>query len=370
VGEPEAARMSDTLELRARVPRRDFTLDVDLALPGHGVTALFGPSGSGKTTCLRVLAGLEPAAQGRVVVDGEVWHDSASGRFVPAHRRALGYVFQESSLFEHLSVRDNLRYGWQRVPAAQRRHGWDHGLDLLGIAHLLERRPAELSGGERQRVAIARALATSPRVLLMDEPLASLDAARKAEVLPWLEQLHQRLDLPMVYVTHAFDEALRLADHLVLLERGAVRAQGPIADLITRSDLPLAHGDAASALITGRVLGTDPDGLETLAIDGGVLRLSPQASGPHAPGSALRVRVQARDVSLALVEPQQISVNNVLAVTVTGLSDDGPGQVLVSTRLGQGTVLLARLTQGSVQRLGLAPGQRVFALIKGVAVLR
>lgn len=363
--------MTDTaIALRAHVQRKDFTLDVDLQLPGRGVTALFGPSGSGKTTCLRVLAGLEPAASAHVVVGGEVWDDSARGHRLPTHRRPLGYVFQEASLFEHLSVRDNLRYGWRRTPDAQRRHGWDHGLQLLGIAHLLDRRPAELSGGERQRVAIARALATSPRVLLMDEPLASLDAARKAEVLPWLEQLHERLDLPIVYVTHAFDEALRLADHLVLLEQGRVRAQGPIAELITRGDLPIAHGDAASALIGGQVLGTDDDGLTTLAIDGGVLRLTSPRREPHAAGTPLRVRVQARDVSVALQEPQQISVNNVLPATVLDLTGDGPGQVLVTLRLGEHTRLLARLTQGSAQRLGLAPGLRVFALIKGVAVLR
>ncbi|MCM3565654.1 MAG: molybdenum ABC transporter ATP-binding protein [Hydrogenophaga sp.] len=361
---------SQPIELRAKVQRNDFALDVDLRLPGRGVTALFGPSGSGKTTCLRVLAGLEPAVSARVVVGGEVWNDTARGHCLPTHRRPLGYVFQEASLFEHLNVRDNLRYGWRRTPDAQRRHGWDHGLQLLGIAHLLDRRPAELSGGERQRVAIARALATSPRVLLMDEPLASLDAARKAEVLPWLEQLNERLDLPIVYVTHAFDEALRLADHLVLLEEGRVRAQGPIAELITRSELPIAHGDAASALITGQVLGTDADGLTTLAIDGGILRLTAPRREPHAPGTTLRVRVQARDVSVALQEPRQISVNNVLPATVQGLTDDGPGQVLVTLQLGDRTSLLARLTQGSVQRLGLATGLPVFALIKGVAVLR
>ncbi|MBX3611348.1 MAG: molybdenum ABC transporter ATP-binding protein [Hydrogenophaga sp.] len=359
-----------SIELRTTVRRAGFTLDVDLRLPGQGITALFGPSGSGKTTCLRVLAGLEPAATGRVVVGGEVWLDSALRTCLPAHRRALGYVFQEASLFDHLSVRDNLRYGWRRVPPAQRHHGWDHGLALLGIAHLLDRRPAELSGGERQRVAIARALATSPRVLLMDEPLASLDATRKAELLPWLEQLHEQLDLPIVYVTHAMDEALRLADHLVLLEGGTVRAQGPIAELITRSDLPLAHGDAASALIDGVVEGTSADGLTCLAFDGGPLRLTDTRRAPLPAGSRLRVRVQARDVSLSLVEPQQISVNNVLPAEVSDLSDDGPGQVLVGLRLGSGTRLLSRLTQGSVQRLGIAPGVRLFALIKGVAVLR
>ncbi|MDP2021255.1 MAG: molybdenum ABC transporter ATP-binding protein, partial [Hydrogenophaga sp.] len=220
--------MTSDLTLQTRLVRDAFTLDLALTLPGRGLTALFGASGSGKTTCLRVLAGLEPAASGHLSVGGELWQDSARGLFVPPHQRALGYVFQEASLFDHLSVRDNIRFGYRRTPAVQRRYGWDHGLELLGIGHLLQRMPHELSGGERQRVAMARALATSPRVLLMDEPLAALDTPRKAEILPWLEQLHQKLDIPVVYVTHSADEVARLADHLVLLEQGRVMAQGPV----------------------------------------------------------------------------------------------------------------------------------------------
>ncbi|MCU0942748.1 MAG: molybdenum ABC transporter ATP-binding protein [Hydrogenophaga sp.] len=358
------------ITLCARVDRPGFTLDVDLSLPGQGITALLGPSGSGKTTCLRVLAGLERSARGRVAVGDEVWFDSASGKHLPTHLRPLGCVFQEASLFDHLSVRDNLRYGWRRTPAAQRRHHWDHGLPLLGITHLLDRRPADLSGGERQRVAIARALATSPRVLLMDEPLASLDQARKAEVLPWLEQLHEQLDLPIVYVTHAIDEALRLADHLVVLDQGRAVALGPIAELVTRTDLPLARDDAASALVTGRVTGVADDGLALIDFGGGVLRVSGLNRELTTLGRLLRVRIQARDVSLALDEPARISVNNVLPATVTGLTEDRPGEVLVSVCAGESTRLLARLTQGSVRRLGLTVGTRVFALVKGVAVLR
>jgi len=362
------------LQLQARLERPGFTLAVDLALPPRGVTALFGPSGSGKTSCLRVLAGLEPTAQASVVVDGQVWQDSAAGVFLPVHRRALGYVFQEASLFEHLTVQQNLRFGFDRTPAGQRRHGWDHGLELLGIAHLLARRPHELSGGERQRVAIARALATSPRLLLMDEPLAALDAARKAEILPWMEQLHQRLDIPVVYVTHSADEVARLADHVVLLEQGSAVAQGPVVELMTRLDLPLAHGDNAAALIEAVTCGLQSDsGLCELRFDGGTLLLPQTRSTPLPDRTPVRVRIQARDVSLSLVMPEQTSVLNILPATVIDLADDGPGQVLVGLQVagaGGGTRLLSRISRLSCERLGIAPGLPVFAQIKGVAMVR
>jgi molybdate transport system ATP-binding protein len=340
-------------------------------LPGHGITALFGPSGSGKTTCLRVLAGLEHSARALVQVGDQTWQDSARGVFLPTHRRPLGYVFQEASLFEHLTVEGNLRFGFDRTPAAMRRHDWRHGLELLGIGHLLQRWPHELSGGERQRVAIARALATSPQLLLMDEPLAALDAARKAEILPWLEQLHEALDVPVVYVTHAIDEVARLADHLVLLEQGCVRAQGPVIDLMSRADLPLAHGDGAGALIEAVTCGLqNASGLCELRFDGGTLLL-PQTRTPPLPDrTPVRVRIQARDVSLSLVQPEQTSVLNILPATVTDLSDDGPGQVLVGLRVGQETRLLSRISRLSCERLGVVPGLPVFAQIKGVAMVR
>ncbi|MBA4255020.1 MAG: molybdenum ABC transporter ATP-binding protein [Polaromonas sp.] len=366
------------LTLRTRLPRPGFTLEVDVALPAHGVTALWGASGSGKTTCLRVLAGLEPEAQGQVSVGGELWQDSAQGLFKPVHQRALGYVFQEASLFEHLTVQANIRYGFDRTPAAQRRHGWDHALDLLGIGHLLARRPHELSGGERQRVSIARALATSPRVLLMDEPLAALDAQRKADILPWLEQLHERLDIPVVYVTHALDEVLRLADHLVLLAEGRVLAQGPVAELLTRADLPLARGDAASALIEAHTCGlsTTDVGMCALRFAGGGLLLPQTRATPLPPDTLVRVRIQARDVSLSLDAPQRTSVLNTWPATVTDLSPDGPGQVLVGLAVppaepgNPATRLLSRISQVSAQRLALAPGVAVHAQVKGVAVVR
>ena len=359
------------LRLNVRLARDDFTLAVDLSLPGRGISVLFGPSGSGKTSCLRVLAGLEDRARGTIVVDGQTWQDSRAGVFLPTHRRALGYVFQEASLFDHLTVEGNLRFGFDRTPADERRHDWRHGLDLLGIGHLLNRRPHELSGGERQRVAIARALATSPRLLLMDEPLAALDAARKAEILPWLEQLHEALDVPVVYVTHSLDEVARLADHLVLLEQGRVRAQGPVIDLMARADLPLAHGDGAGALIEAVTCGLQStSGLCELRFDGGTLLLPQTRSVPLPERTPVRVRIQARDVSLSLVAPEQTSVLNILPATVTDISDDGPGQVLVGLRVGQEARLLSRISRLSCERLGVAPGLAVYAQIKGVAMVR
>ena len=365
------------LHLQARLARADFHLDVNLTLPGRGVTALFGPSGSGKTTCLRVLAGLEPQAEGHISVAGEVWQDSTRRLFKPVHQRALGYVFQEASLFDHLNVRDNLKFGHARTPTTQRQHGWDHGLELLGIGHRLERMPHELSGGERQRVSIARALATSPRVLLMDEPLAALDAARKADILPWLEQLHEGLDMPVLYVTHSLDEVVRLADHIVLLAQGRVKAQGAVTDMLTRTDLPLAHGDGASTLIEARTCGlAAEEGMCALAFAGGRLLLPQTRNTPLPADTPVRVRIQARDVSLSLDAPQRTSVLNILAATVSDVTPDGLGQTLVglvihATRATDpDTRLLSRISQSSAQRLGMAPGVAVFAQIKGVAMVR
>ena len=366
--------LAPTLDLCLQLQRNGFSLDVNVRLPARGVTALFGASGSGKTTCLRILAGLEPAATGRIAVAGEVWQDSRQALFVPTHKRAVGYVFQEASLLGHLSVEGNLKFGYQRTPPALRRMAWDQSLELLGIAHLLARMPHTLSGGERQRVAIARALAASPKVLLMDEPLASLDAARKAEILPWLERLHSTLQLPVVYVTHSTDELARLADHVLLLDAGRIVAQGPVSDMLTRLDLPLAHGDAAAALVEAWVA-SDAQAAFMCALDfaGGNLVL-PQTRNPVPPaGTRVRVRIQARDVSLSLQMPQETSVLNILPATVEDLADDGPGQVLVGLRLGtaeHSTRLLSRISLLSARKLGIAPGMSVFAQIKGVAMAR
>lgn len=354
------------LQIQAVLVRDAFTLNIDLDLPDQGITALFGPSGSGKTTALRVLAGLEPKAQGRINVQGEVWQDSAQNIFKPVHQRALGYVFQEASLFEHLNVQGNLQYGFKRTPASERKQNWDHTLNLLGIAHLLERWPHELSGGERQRVAIARALATSPRLLLLDEPLAALDAPRKAEILPYLERLQTQLRLPVIYVTHAIDEVSRLADQLVLMDAGCVTACGPTTELLTRLDLPMAHSDTAGAVLHCTVQShDDSDHLTTARFAGNTLTVPRQNT---AIGQTLRVRVAARDVSLTLQRQCDTSILNILPCTITAVSPDNPGQVIVSLASGDAT-LLARVTARSSHALGLEPGKTVYAQIKGVAVL-
>ena len=368
---PATASPAPPIEVRLQLQRSAFALDVDMQLPGRGITALFGPSGCGKTTCLRAMAGLEHAPLGWVRVHGEVWqNDVVQGApriWRPVHQRALGYVFQDSQLFEHLDVRGNIGYGLQRTPAAQRRVAVEQLVELLGIGALMECKPATLSGGERQRVAIARALATRPRLLLMDEPLAALDAQRKAEVLPYLERLHSALDIPVVYVSHALDEVARLAEHMVLLEAGRVRASGPTVDLIARLHPPLSQGHTAATVLTRTDAHHAPqDHITSVAFAGGELLLvSPQ---PRAPGQTVKLRVQARDVSLALTPPQDSSILNIVPATVAEMREDSPGQWMVALLAGD-TRLLARVTQRSAQALQLRPGLPVFAQIKGIAIV-
>ena len=343
-----------------------FSLDVALDLPGRGVTAIFGPSGSGKTTLLRSIAGLEHARGGYLSVNGEVWQDDSRSIFMPVYQRPLGYVFQEASLFSHLTVQRNLDYGRRRVPADAHRVSLAQIIALLGIDDLLQRQSDTLSGGERQRVAIARALATSPQLLLMDEPLASLDSQRKADILPYLERLVAELDIPVLYVSHAPDEVARLADHLVLLDAGRVLASGPTRELMTRLDLPLAHGDSAAAIIDALVTRVEAVyHLSHAEFSGGSISLlNPSLKV----GQRVRVRIQARDVSITLARQQGTSVQNIFAVTVASLSPDSPGQLMLGLD-ANGSTLLARITRKSADALGLAPGSQVFAQVKGVAVL-
>ncbi len=351
-----------------RLPRDGFLLDLDLTLPAQGVSALFGPSGCGKTTVLRALAGLERAA-GRVVLDHEVWQNDAQGIFVPTHQRALGYVIQESALFPHLDVRRNLDYGRRRIPPAQRRIELDQVVDLLGIGGLMARRPDTLSGGERQRVAIARALATSPRLLLMDEPLAALDAARKAEVLPYLERLHRELAIPVIYVSHAIEEVARLAHHLVLLDAGHVVAAGPVADVMARLDLPTARGEGAGVVLDAVVAEHDkPWQLARLLVGAGDFSVWARDQGLPL-GHTVRVRLLARDVSLARAPQTGTSIGNQLRGTVEAIADDEhPSLALVRVRVGASPVL-ARLTRRSAHALDLQPGMAVWAQVKTVAVV-
>ena len=353
-----------TIQARFHLAWPGFTLDVDLALPAHGVTALFGQSGSGKTTLLRCIAGLERAPEGRLSVNGEVWQDA--GHWLPPHQRPIGYVFQEASLFPHLSVIGNLRYGMRRVSGAQQ-VGLDQAIELLGIGHLLDRKPDRLSGGERQRVSIARALAVNPRLLLMDEPLAALDLKRKKEILPYLERLHDELDIPVLYVSHAPDEVARLADHLVILEDGRVVASSPLAEALTRLDLPVRLGEDAGAILNATVGAVDAAWhLARVDFPGGSLWICDHGLPV---GRQVRVRVLARDVSLAREQSASSSIQNVLHGTVDAIGDDEhPGLTLVRIRVGS-ALLLSRLTRRAAVALGIAAGKTVWVQVKSVALM-
>ena len=358
--------MSDEIRAKFRIERGEFTLDVDLALPGRGVSALFGHSGSGKTTCLRAMAGLERAPRGCFSIGSEVWQDEACGRFVPPHQRALGMVFQEASLFAHLSVRRNMEYGQKRAAQRVGQRALPEVAELLGIAHLLERSPGQLSGGERQRVAIARALLAAPEILLMDEPLAALDWKRKLEILPYLERLHSELSIPVIYVSHSPDEVARLADHLVLLDQGRVVASGALNQVLSRIDLPSSFADDAGVVIEARVAEHEADELTRLEFPGGQIYVSRRS---EAVGTRLRCRIHARDVSLILLPQQQSSILNCVAATVVDLAPtQTPGHMLVRLDVG-GEPLLARITKRSADRLGIRPGLALRAQIKAVALL-
>ena len=358
--------MTFQISAKFRVDRKDFELDVDLTLPGRGVTALFGHSGSGKTTCLRAMAGLERASDGYFALGEEVWQDESRGLFVPPHRRALGVVFQEASLFPHLSVRGNMEFGQKRTSTAATRFSLTEIAQLLGIDHLLDRSPSQLSGGERQRVSIARALLAAPKILLMDEPLAALDLKRKLEILPYLERLHRELAIPIIYVSHAPDEVARLADHLVLLDAGKVVASGALNEVLSRIDLPGAFADDAGVVIEASVVEHEADDLTRLEFPGGTIFVS-RCNEPL--GAVLRCRIHARDVSLALTPQTGSSILNCVSAIVVDLAPtDTPGHVLVKLDV-VGEPLLARITRRSAETLGIRPGLALRAQIKAVALL-
>ena len=352
--------MDNNIDARFRVEHGDFKLDAKLQIPARGVTALFGPSGCGKTTLLRAIAGLEPDAQGMLSVAGESWQS------LKPHQRPLGYVFQEASLFAHLTVRRNVEYGYRRIDPSQRRVGLQQAIELLGIENLLDRYPHSLSGGERQRVAIARAVALSPRLLLMDEPLAALDAKRKQEVLPFIQGLTRELDIPLLYVSHALDEVAQIAQHLVLMQNGSVLGAGDIQHMFTRLDLPLAQELDASAIIDATVSGHDPAyQLTRLKFAAGEMIVSAQ---PLAMGEPVRLRLVARDVSLTLQRQQGTSILNIFPATIDDIADLNPSQVTVRLLAG-GEPLLSRITRKSAAELGLQRGMSVFAQVKSVALL-
>jgi molybdate transport system ATP-binding protein len=343
-------------------------LEANFSCQASGITALFGRSGAGKTSLVNMLAGLLRPQRGRIVLRGQTLFDSRRGIDLPPEQRRLGYVFQEGRLFPHLSVRQNLLYGFRRAPAAERRIGLDQVVGLLGIEDLLSRRPGALSGGEKQRVALGRALLANPRLLLMDEPLAALDQPRKEEILPFIEQLKAELDLPVVYVSHSMPEIVRLADTLVLISNGRIEAVGPLEELTSRLDLrPLTGRYEAGAVLTTTVAGQDKMfGLTELRFAGGRLRV-PHLNLPL--GQTLRVRIRARDVSIALVPPENISIINIIPCIIKEISEEKSPQVDLQLDAG-GAPIWARITARSRAALGLRPGLQVHALIKSVAIDR
>lgn len=355
--------MTLAVDLRHRLGA--FTLEAAFET-GGGLTALFGHSGSGKTTLVNLIGGLQRPTEGRIAVDGRVLVDAARRVFVPPHRRRIGYVFQDARLFPHLTVRQNLAYGRFFAPRAERWADVPRIVGMLGVGHLLDRRPGGLSGGETQRVAIGRALAASPRLMLMDEPLASLDDARKAEILPYIERLRDEAGIPIVYVSHSVAEVARLATEVVVLAAGRVSAAGPTSEVLARLDLAgPEERDETAALVDMTLEGQDETfALSLLRSAGGAWR-TPRIEA--AAGARLRARVRARDVMLALDRPARISALNVLPATIRAI-DDGAGAADALVRLDAGgDRLLARVTRQSVATLALAPGAQVWAIVKAVS---
>lgn len=341
-----------------------LSLQASFDSAGH-LTALFGPSGSGKTSLINIVAGLIRPDAGRIVVGDRTLVDTKRGIFVPAHKRRVGFVFQDARLFPHLNVRSNLLYGRWFTPGSERYADFDHVVDMLGIGHLLERRPAHLSGGEKQRVAIGRALLASPKLLLMDEPLASLDDARKAEIMPFLERLRDETRIPIVYVSHSIAEVARLATDIVVMANGKVAAAGPTTEIMQRLDLlPPEEVGEGGAVLDMKVLRHDEIfGMTVLGAAAGEIRVL-RIALPE--GAVVRVRVRARDVMIATEPPRGLSALNILPGRIADIGTANGAQM--DLRLDCcGEVLVSRITRQSFETLELAVGREVFAVIKTVA---
>ena len=351
------------LDLHIQKRQGRFQIDAEF-FSRQGVTALFGSSGAGKTSIINMVAGLVRPDRGHIIVNGRTLFDAGAGIDIPPEKRRIGCIFQDGRLFPHLSVRTNLTYGMRLTPAGARYVTFDQVVNLLGIGHLLQRRPAKLSGGEKQRVAIGRALLASPALLLMDEPLASLDLARKAEVLPFIARLARELSIPILYVSHSLNEVLNLADTIVVLNAGRVAAHGKIEELMSRIDLQHLTGIADHGAVISTVVENHDQDLTLLRFHDGLLRV-PRCDLPK--GARVRIQIKARNVAIALKAPVQTSFRNILPARVEAISD-GNG-LLVDVRLNIGSTLLARITPSARQSLDLKPGRQVFALIKSVAVL-
>ncbi len=359
---------ASTLEVDVQRRLGQMALEAQFTCEAAGITAIFGRSGAGKTSLVNMLAGLLTPDRGRIRLGADTLFDSSKKIDLPIERRRLGYVFQEGRLFPHLSVRSNLTYGLKRVPKGERHIELDQVIALLDIERLLERRPNTLSGGEKQRVALGRALLANPKLLLMDEPLAALDQPRKDEILPFIEQLRDETALPIVYVSHSMQEIVRLADTLVLMSAGRVEAVGSVEDLTSRLDLrPLTGRYEAGAVLTTTVAGQDKAfGLTELRFAGGRLRV-PHLNLPL--GRSLRIRIRARDVSIALTKPENTSILNMIECSVKAISEENSPQVDLQLDAA-GAAIWARITARSCRALGLRPGIKVFALIKSVAIDR
>jgi molybdate transport system ATP-binding protein len=349
----------------------EFQLHARFSAPAAGIIALYGRSGSGKTTLVNAIAGLVKPDVGRIVIEGETLYSSADHIDLPPRQRRVGYVFQEARLFPHFSVRGNLLYGARNGGGEIK---FDSLVTLLGLGALVDRRPADLSGGEKQRVAIGRALLSQPRILLMDEPLASLDEARKAEIMPFIERLHGELNIPIVYVSHDMDENMRLADTLVLVEHGKVVAVGPVEELTSRLDLRALTGRYdAGAVVRANVAGHDLNfGLSELSFPGGRLRVA-KLGLPL--GTPVRARIRANDVAIAVAKPEQISIRNILEAKVIEIAADPDNKEVVDVRMRIGggeksTILWSRITLRASRELGLELEKPVYALIKAVALDR
>ncbi len=354
------------LRVRFDLPLSTFRLNVDLDVPLSGITAIFGSSGSGKTTFLRCIAGLERAPHGFMQLGEDVWQDESIGRCLPLYKRPIGYVFQEPRLFPHYDVRANLLYSYKRIPVDARRVAPEQVIEILGIGHLLDRRIHKLSGGEQQRVAIGRALLTSPKLLLLDEPLASLDLQRKQELLPFIRQLHEHLRIPVLYVSHGLTEILQLADRVILLKEGQVVGTGTLNEVFTTLNFRTQLGShRIGAILDARVTHHDPQyGLTQLDFKSHSLFVPLQ---PAAVGQTVRVHIFSNDVSLVLGQTAvPTSILNILEATVVEVHEIN--QSSVDVVLDIGTPLMASITRKSLMSLGLNPGQRVFAHIKTVAL--
>jgi molybdate transport system ATP-binding protein len=361
-----SAEQSPTLSVRARVGYRGFDLDFSYDFLLTGVTALFGPSGAGKSTVLRILAGLESGASGRIRYDGQTWLDTGSGRSVPAHLRGVGYVFQDARLFSHLDVLGNLRFAHRRAGRDGKGAGFDDVVEALDLESLLARSTDSLSGGERQRVAIGRALLTRPRLLLLDEPLAAMDAARKGEILPYIEALPEEFGIPAIYVSHSIDEVARLADRMVVMADGKIAACGDAVEVLERPDLQHITGHfEAGAVIDARVVEHDPEFRLTRVEFCGQDILMPMAELPI--GEVIRLRIRARDVSLARQRPESLSTRNVIRGVLTDIVKEPETAFAEAFVDAGGGLLRARLTRKAVADLDLVQGDQVFALVKSVS---